>query len=429
MPGLSLGLGLGLNRNKGVGDPTLLWDLDFTAQAYRYNRQRYASVTDLPATTFTRATTGFGVNVAGQLVSFASGSPRITDAGLTVEAAATNLATQSRSLDNAAWTKVSGNTVTANAAAGPDGVAYLDKLVEISGTTDHQIWRGATITADGIFTSSIIAKSGERTAFRLQCEGGTTNGPVAHFDLSTGVVSNTGLTGASAGASFIAARMTPLANGCWLCEVTGTVGTGDTVAYLHVKMIKAGSVTYAGNGTDGMYFGDGQIEMGSFATSRIVTTTAAATRNADVLVSNDNAPAAYTEVVSFTPRAVNDGATHHVLCLSDGTHNNRVTLAIIANGHLVLNVVTAGAVQASLDLGLLTAGVSYKCAFRIAANDVAASLAGAAVATDLTVAVPATTLVHRGMWLGGGEALTGELRTRARYSVGKTNAELQALSA
>jgi len=235
--------------------------------------------TSLPqSVSYSRTGAATALTSGGVIVPFVAAAPPITDRGLLLEPAATNLATQSQSLDNAAWTKLSGNTVTPNAATGPDGTAYLDKLVETNTTANQQIWRGATITPAGVFTGSIIAKAGERSEFRLQCEGGITNGPVAHFNLTTGVVSNTGLTGASAGASFISARMTPLANGCWLCEVTGTVGTADTAAYIHPMMIKAGSYIYAGNGSDGMYFGDGQIEMGSLATSRIVTTTAAVTR-------------------------------------------------------------------------------------------------------------------------------------------------------
>lgn len=109
-------------------------EADFTQDYYRSGFAEGSAPAIMPGWSFSRAGVGTMFNAAGVIESFASGVPRITDRGLLVERAATNLLLRSQEFDNAAWTKVSGGngadpTVTANAAVAPDGTTTADEIV------------------------------------------------------------------------------------------------------------------------------------------------------------------------------------------------------------------------------------------------------------------------------------------------------------
>lgn len=115
----------------------------------------------------------------------------------------------------------------------------------------------------------------------------------------------------------------------------------------------------------------------------------------------------------------------------DGTANNKSLLYCNrSTGRLYCQVYAGGVIQANLDLGAVTAGNSYNVALRVAANDFAASLGGAAVVTDTSGTVPTTSVFRFGADIpGAGGMWSGYIKRIRRYSVGKTNSELQALAA
>ncbi len=77
--------------------------------------------------------------------------------GLLVEEQRTNLLTYSEQFDNAAWVK-SGTTVTANAAAAPNGTVTAD-LVTANTSSSFGFLYSNNI-ASGVFTTSVYAKQG-----------------------------------------------------------------------------------------------------------------------------------------------------------------------------------------------------------------------------------------------------------------------------
>ncbi len=107
-----------------VAFPTVWWlsgaavDLKFTTSQY-YDGADGAIVTSLLSCS--RASIGYAQTVAGTLTQFSSNQLRITDKGLLIEDSRTNVLLWDQDLTNAAWTKTS---ITATLdQTGPDGVA------------------------------------------------------------------------------------------------------------------------------------------------------------------------------------------------------------------------------------------------------------------------------------------------------------------
>lgn len=95
---------------------------------------RRSTLADAPGWAFSRSTANYAADLTGTLTSFAIDAPRVTDKGLLIEGAATNVLLQSQTFDNASWTSlISGSglapVVTANAATAPDGTATADQVV------------------------------------------------------------------------------------------------------------------------------------------------------------------------------------------------------------------------------------------------------------------------------------------------------------
>ncbi|GEM_PF-1868591 len=190
--------------------------------------------------------------------------------GILLEPAATNVLLYSQDMSNAAWTKTgraAGSTAT--------------RFVEDTSTGQHSLTQSVSITSGNTYTLSAIAKevagSGKRylvlgwpsTAF-----GATL---VAKFDLATGTV-----TYVSSGA---AAGMENLGADGWRCRITATAtASASTSAAVRLHNVgNTNAISYTGDGASALDITHFQHEIGSRATSRIPTTSAAVSRSADAL--------------------------------------------------------------------------------------------------------------------------------------------------
>lgn len=156
------------------------------------------------------------------------------------------------------------------------------KLVENNDVAKaHYAAQGYAGTADNtVYTWSAVVTAAELTEFQiiLQDRAGVFHSAVYNL-------SNATISGITAGDT---ARMVALSGGAYLCSYTCNLGSGASVPYggPHLYDTARGGVTYNGNGVSGMFFQNSQLEAGPWPTSRIVTTTAAATRTADVRLSD-----------------------------------------------------------------------------------------------------------------------------------------------
>lgn len=254
--------------------------------------------------TYARATAATGIDDAGVLYPVVSGQWRTTrwlngsvyEPVLLLEPARTNGWSYSEDVSNAAWTKTN-VTVTANNATAPDGTATADRIVETAtASVAHSIDRTpATMTDNTAQAFSFFGKAGERSWFWLRTTNKANRLDVSYVNLSTGA---TGTVDANH-----TIRVTPLANGWYrVACVLDSSGTGATTPKIEVGITTAdNTLSYTGSTSNGAYLWGLQHEAdGGVETSYIPTTTAAVTRNADVITwSCDALPAALSLYVDF----------------------------------------------------------------------------------------------------------------------------------
>ena len=196
---------------------------------------------------------------------------------LLLEKQSTNIVTYSEQFDNAAWS-LSGVTVSANQTTSPDGTTNADKLIESSANALHEIYQAQSLTNGVTYTNTIYAKSGERTQIAINfVSGGFGQGANVIADLSAGTLGTVSNYGSVTGST---ATITNVGNGWYRISLTMTPATTETF-YADYSPALNGNITYQGNGTSGVYIWGAQIEISSYPTSYIPTTSSSATRVAD----------------------------------------------------------------------------------------------------------------------------------------------------
>ena len=244
-------------------------DLDFENSTYLDSGGSVAVTTLLSCT---RASIGYAQTAAGALTQFATNTLRITDAGLLVEDARTNLMLRSQEF-HTNWSQ-DNLGVTADATTAPDGTTTADLIVPNTTSTYHRI-NTSFAPVSGTGTWSVYAKAGGYSWLAFTNAGGL----IANFDLTNGVVGSLG--------GSVTATIEALANGWYRCRMTGTAVGGSDSIYTNINNVDSGSsqahVIYAGNGTSGIYLWGAQFEQAAFPSSYIPTTSASATRAADVV--------------------------------------------------------------------------------------------------------------------------------------------------
>jgi hypothetical protein len=205
--------------------------------------------------------------------------------GITVEEQRTNLLQRSAEFDNSYWVKNNSSVSSVTDITSLDGLqnAYLFRE-NVSVNGPHTIGRTLAFESDFRYSYSVFAKaygSGNRKLFMLFGLGAFSSQHDATFDLTTGTI-----TDVRPGSD---AKIEKYANGwyrCTLIAATFSTGNSGIILYLH----NGSSVFYTGDGASGIYIWGAQMEAGSFPSSYIPTTTAAATRPADLLSFNTEVP-------------------------------------------------------------------------------------------------------------------------------------------
>ncbi len=226
---------------RGGGGPSL--SLDFVEGHYQAEGESAVSFVALDGVAFSRAGPGLAVTGAGEVIAFAADAPRITDKGLLLEEAATNLLVNS-SLSGGSWylagpSRTTGQTDPMGGSSGT--------LLSFPASADAQCYCVQGLTA-APHTVSVFAKVASGTkAFRL-----------AYYNGTDSVFSE----------DFVATTT-------WRRFAYGIVGTGasgEALSIVNATMGDAGEVIVALV----------QAELGNVPTSPIVTGGAPASRAGDV---------------------------------------------------------------------------------------------------------------------------------------------------
>ena len=207
-------------------------------------------------------------------------------------------------------------TINSNSIISPDGSLNGTKFIPNNTSGSHYIDRNL-IVVNSNASASIFAKKGEYQRFAINSYF---TGANAVFDLSTGsVVSSSSVT----------SKIEDYGNGWYRCSLNETlnVNYGYGIFVMQNDSLNK-TASYAGNGTDGMYFYGAQLEEGSYPTSYIPTNGSATTRSAetangsgDASTFNDSEGVLMAEI-----SALDNLGSFENLSLSDGNNLSRVFL-------------------------------------------------------------------------------------------------------
>lgn len=370
----------------------------------------------------TRASIGYYTNLDGTLTQFPANMLRNGTKGLLVEEARTNIILRTQQLDNASWTKLAAS-VTADAATAPDGTATADKIVEAASNAFHGIYQIFTGTAVA-YTYSVYVKAAERGFCQVFYQDPSSANHGVTVNLSLGTITQT--TG-SITSSAIDAR----ANGWYRVTITKTLTA--SASWLVATFLATSNVAviagYVGDGASGIYAWGQQLEAGATLSSYIPTTTSSATRAADVITFSDLTwfdGAAQSLYAEWTAKsAVGPGQGVWNFTAAD-------SLAIIETTGVTGCIGDISSATYLVSGGSLVASATNKLAAHVAANDVAASLNGAAPGTDTSATAPGTMTASQlgiDLIIATNNYLNQHVRRVAAFkSQLLSNAALQALS-
>jgi len=327
---------------------------------------------------------------------------------LLVEPQRTNLLTYSSSFDNAAWLKYSGGTgslpaITANSTNSPSGVQDADTIVLNAGsgtsTSDQSLlYQNFSVTNGTTYTFSFYAKGavgGEQIMAR-QAGGGS----YTKFTLTTEWERYTLTESAS---------------------YTGNASVDLTIRRGLTEPINA-SATF--------YLWGAQIEVGSYSTSYIPTTSASVTRNADVISKTGiSSLIGQTEGTVFVDCSAADLNTFKRIAISSGSYLSSVYLDFRNDGSVVAAAWTnAGlafyyTITPSNPLNRNKYAIGYK------ANDWVVYVNGSLAASQSSGGTTfSSTLSTFELSLGGNDNFFGDVNAAALWKTRLTNTQLAQLT-
>ena len=346
---------------------------DFINDRCLYASNDVGGVSGATGYSFSRASQGYYTNADGTLTSFASGALRRGNRGVLIEGARTNLLLRSQEFNNAAWDSggTSGAgvapTITADQGSAPDGTTTADRgQFSLGGGTasgDISLWRqSVTVVTATVYTFSIWLKSNTASSYVMQLQG------------VTSTVQNI--------------TVTPTWQRFVITDTT--VSTGATPA---VRL--RGAQTPTNSNTADILMWGAQLEAGGFVSSYVPTTTASATRAADVLTCTAGVSYPLSLWAEFE-RAVDTGGIEVLLQPDNGSNNDSANLTVSALDRLRTFVTTGAAVQADLSpTPTFAVGAVGKGALRVATNDVNSCANGTLATADTGVTLPATPTLLR----------------------------------
>ena len=366
-----------------------------------------------PVLDFSRTTEGWHWNGAGVLVPAATNEPRfnhdpVTGApvGLLIEEERENQIIRSEEFNNGVWSKLGtpAPTITADQVTAPDGDTAADQCdfgADEASRFDQSV-TARTSAGDTVIVSCWARVSSGTEAFRLG-----TWGTVSGNQLSSDQTVTT----------------------AWQRFSYSTTYDGGDTARISVFR----------NASDGaartIYFWGAQLEVASFPTSYIPTTTVAVTRAADVCQTTDLSW--YNGALgTFYGRAVIDndigGVLRKFLCaVNDGTADNILGLAQ-TNGDSTaqFNSVHSAGDNAFVSVGAVVSDVPFQLAAAYEADDVAGSLDGGAVGADTTAdyPLPGVNIFDVGARIGGNAYLNGHLQAIKYFNVRKPDHVLERMT-
>ena len=384
--------------------------------------------------TVTRATAATRVNASGYIESVASGIPRLdyfASGGtvgcpaLLVEPSGSNSMLYSQAINS--WTK-SELTITDNFAISPDGTQNASYIQQTTGGNIVNLQSaGVSLVSGQAQSVTFFAKAAQITSLTLRF--GTTSlwagsvRPQFTLNLTNGAVTlNTGSATLSS---------QNFGNGWYRYSIVtpATIASGQTTIQTVTNTV------FSPNSGDGFYLWGVQWEQNtSTPTSYIPTTTAAVTRNADVVsvsgaVSGSIGQTEGTIYAEFFVDFNNRDAD--IFSVDGGSTSDGFFMSIRSSSVVQLIVRTASANALIFQrAGTFPTGVN-KLAVAYKNGDFAICLNGTTVQTNTSsITMPSVSINRASLCRNGLYTLNQQIRIRAAalYTTRLTNAELAALT-
>lgn len=399
--------------------PGATLDLDFA------NNRYFGVANGINSLTTTRASTGYAEALNGTWVNFGNNIARRTDRGLLVEESRTNIIRNSDGVGAVPgapgtfptfWAPFTSNVELVFSLVGQgteNGLPYTDVRVQGTVTASRNFLM--------YFDSGIAAADGQtvtQSLFMRRVAGSQTNITAFNFlintftsgDVFVNQVTSPGLTVTSS-----SQRLTysPTFSGATIAKQT---------PYIAFTTATSGAVDIT------LRMSAPQNEIGAFATSPIRTTSAAATRAADVVTlatgSWFNASVG-TNFFQGAPLAVTGAQT--MLQFTAGSTATEIRTRASSGGIATLPNI-GGVSQNGISGGSIAANTSRKYAYAFAVGDSAAASVGSVVGTASLLAVPAVTILRVGSQTSDTAFFNGYIQRVAYFNSRLSNATLQSIT-
>jgi hypothetical protein len=234
---------------------------------------------------------------------------------------------------------------------------------------------------------------------------------------------NVTVTAAAHTLSFTGSGTVTLSGTSTAGPLVGT-GTGESNRVGLTFTPTAGTLTLTVSGT----VSNAQLELGSFRTSYIPTTTAAATRAADVAsITGSNFSSWYNQTEGTVYHQGRTPGAANFFSIDDGTVNNRIT-SFMTNSTNPLYFVAAPATAVFLGSSTIATGSTFAQANAYKTADFAMSTNGGAVGATSSGSVPVVSKMIIGANVGGGAAVNGHIRRLTYWPQRLPNTTLQRLT-
>jgi len=394
-----------------TGNTLLLWGAQIEA---RSAATAYTATTTQPITNYIPVLLSAGGNQARFDCNPTTGE----SLGLLIEEQRTNLQIYSQDFSNAHYTTTR-CSISSNVAIAPDGTLTADRIVEDTTNGLHRVFGTAPATLNVTYSFSCYAKvgSGNRNLQLLLGSGFGENS--AEFNLLTGTVVST---------FFATANIISVGNGWYRC---GIVATSSITTSITTQIYNVNSgLSYTGDGFSGNFIWGAQFEQGSFATSYIATTSASATRTADVASMTGTNFSSWFNAAQGTLYSEFSGQAGWAVQLGEGSNfNNRIVISGVSGQNLVVSD-AIGTNQATIGSYSGTQTTFVRIAGGYQVNDFAVSANGTTVATDNTGTTPnpSTLAIGSRNTSSPNGFLNSTIKKIAYYPIRVTNAQLQALT-
>ncbi len=340
--------------------------------------------------------------------------------GLLVEEARENLLLRSNALDTSPWLSPGSNVTVSSDATLFRGLTFW-KLAKANTSSSANLSQKVAISATaGGYALTIALLAGNSTQVGFGLLGG-----VSSWGANTASIrSGPGTVSTASGYTTVTGLSTTTPT---VVELIKTATAGEAITLFLYPGTPSSTTSGAYN-----YFCPMNVEIGSFSTSYIPTTSAAVTRTPDSLTMTGTDfsswwnPTEGTIVVKFDCFST-DADESFMFSASDVGGAEQIRLLVYASS-VYFQVVTGGVAVVDMNLGPIDTG-RHTLAVAYKANDFAACLDGGAVSVDTSGAVPTVDRAGFGRYAAANaNHLNGHLQAFAYEPRRLINTMLQALS-